>query len=450
MLDDSRASGHEQKLCRGTLRGVGRAPVEHQEQETVHTTVAAAASGYHCCLVTHLRFPLRRRSRKPANSIRGHVDVPSDPTVPRDLVRFEGWALHGNGVPARVDLVFNDTTSIPAAIGMHRPDVPAGLKEPDAAAACGWAVTVDLVPFTSGELRVHVVAVDDSGVHLTIASQVYELVDGHVEPRTDGPAAVSKRLLATPEWKWDLPDHLADTTAEVSREISSSERMPSEDIEGYLEVGRSALKAIRLTQIASGKADFGAILDMPSGHGRVLRWLKAAYPDAKLTACDLLPDGVDFCAEHLGATPVYSSPWPTADAFSDRYDLIFVGSLLTHVDVPLWDHLITLWHDLLTPDGLLVVTTHGELVAERMRAGHLYGYPAPAVTRALRAYEHAGFTFLEEPPANIEYGITLARPEWTLSRLLRHPDFRVVMSGEALWDRHQDVTAVVKRPLTLG
>jgi hypothetical protein len=72
------------------------------------------------------------------------------------------------------------------------------------------------------------------------------------------------------------------------------------------------------------------------------------------------------------------------------------------------------------------------------------------VARGLRAYEHAGFTFLEEPPANIEYGITLAKPEWTLSRLLRHPDFRVVMSGEALWDRHQDVTAVVKRPLTLG
>jgi SAM-dependent methyltransferase len=158
-------------------------------------------------------------------------------------------------------------------------------------------------------------------------------------------------------------------------------------------------------------------------------------------------DGVDFCAASLGATPVYSSPRPEADTFSDQYDLIFVRSLLTHVDVHQWDHLISLWHTLLAPDGLLVVTTHGELVAERMRAGHLYGYPAPAVTRALRAYEHAGFAFLEEPPANIDYGITIARPDWTLSRLLRHRDFRVVMSGEALWDQHQDVTAVVRRPL---
>ena len=231
-------------------------------------------------------------------------------------------------------------------------------------------------------------------------------------------------------------------------QVSSRERMPAEDHRAYLAVGQSALKVIRLAQIASGKQGFESILDMPCGHGRVLRWMRAGYPTAKLTACDVLTDGVDFCAETFGATPVYSSPRIEAGAFSDRYDLIFVGSLLTHVDVPEWDHLISLWHTLLAPDGVLVVTTHGQLVAERMRAGHLYGYPAASVTRMLRAYDHAGFAFLEEAPTSIDYGITIARADWTLSRFLRYPDFRVTMYGEALWDRHQDVTAVVKRPLT--
>jgi SAM-dependent methyltransferase len=266
----------------------------------------------------------------------------------------------------------------------------------------------------------------------------------------DGSVAAPEQELRSPRWEWDLPEFLADAPREVSRQISARERMPAADVDVYLAVGRSALKVIRLAQIASGKRDFVSILDMPSGHGRVLRWLKAAYPEAQLTACDLLTDGVDFCAESFGATPVYSSPFPEAVTFPGRYDLIFVGSLLTHVDVHHWDHLIALWHTLLAPDGLLVVTTHGEFVAERMRAGHLYGYPAAGIARALRAYGHAGFAFLEEPPANIDYGITLARPEWTLSRLLRHSDFRVVMSGEALWDRHQDVTAVVKRPVSAG
>ena len=34
--------------------------------------------------------------------------------------------------------------------------------------------------------------------------------------------------------------------------------------------------------------------------------LRAAYPDTPLTVCDLDPDGVDFCATHFGAGPVYS------------------------------------------------------------------------------------------------------------------------------------------------
>lgn len=390
--------------------------------------------------MSNSRFALRRGSRKAGASARGRLDVPATPTIARGVVRFDGWALQDNHPPARVDLVFNETTSIPATLGVDRPDVPASLQQPDAVAACGWTVTVDLAQFPPGKLMVQVIAGDGSGARSTLEGRVYDLVDAPV----DAPAAEPR----TPQWGWNLPEFLADTSSDMVREISSGERMPSAHVDTYFAVGRSALKAIRLAQIASGKRDFASILDMPCGHGRVLRWLKAAYPDAKLTACDILTDGVDFCAESLGATPVYSSTRPQADTFSDQYDLIFVGSLLTHVDVRQWDHLISLWHTLLAPDGLLVVTTHGELVAERMRAGHLYGYPAAAVTRTLRAYEHAGFAFLEEPPANIDYGITIARPDWTLSRLLRHPDFRVVMSGEALWDQHQDVTAVVKRPLT--
>jgi SAM-dependent methyltransferase len=213
----------------------------------------------------------------------------------------------------------------------------------------------------------------------------------------------------------------------------------------YLDVGRSALNAIRLSQELASVPDFASILDMPCGHGRVTRWLKGAYPKANLTVCDLLTDGVDFCAKTFGAVPVYSSPRPAAEIFPDRYDLIFVGSLLTHVDADQWDHLIALWRTLLRPGGLLVVTTHGDLVAERMQGGDLYGYPAPSITRLLRTYAHARFGFLEESPVSVDYGITLAKPDWTLERLLRHADFSVVLYSAALWDHHQDVAAVVRR-----
>ena len=47
------------------------------------------------------------------------------------------------------------------------------------------------------------------------------------------------------------------------------------------------------------------MLDFACGHGRVMRTLKAAFPDALLTACDIDRDGVDFCARTFGAAPVY-------------------------------------------------------------------------------------------------------------------------------------------------
>jgi SAM-dependent methyltransferase len=243
-----------------------------------------------------------------------------------------------------------------------------------------------------------------------------------------------------------LPSWFASTATDVSTQVSDSEAMPAADLAGYLAVGESALKAIRLAQLAARVPDFQAILDLPCGHGRVLRWLRAAYPGASLTACDILADGVEFCRDAFGAKPVYSHRRIEASAFPESYDLIWVGSLFTHVDVPDWDHLLSLFDRLLRPDGVLVITTHGELVAERMRAGHLYGYPESGVTRALRAYAHAGFAFLEEAAASVDYGITLARPEWVLGWAARYADLQVAFYGEALWANHQDVLALVKRP----
>jgi SAM-dependent methyltransferase len=244
-----------------------------------------------------------------------------------------------------------------------------------------------------------------------------------------------------------FPYSLTRTATPVIETISDDERMPANDVEGYLATGRSALRAVRLAQHAAGVGDFTSILDLPSGHGRVLRWLKAAYPDARLTASDPLTDGVDFCAETFGARPVYSAPSPTADSFGEKFDLIWVGSLFTHLDVAQWDHFIELLDELLLPNGVAVVSTHGELVAERMRRGHLYAYPELSVLRALRTYTHAGFAFLEESPASIENGINLSTPAWVVGRFLRRPNFRLVMFTEALWANHQDVIAVMKLPV---
>jgi len=79
-----------------------------------------------------------------------------------------------------------------------------------------------------------------------------------------------------------------------------------EDPEQYFTLGRRALELIHFSSVLCNKPHYPAILDLPCGHGRVLRWLRAHYHYAKITACDLDHDGVDFCAKQFGATPVYS------------------------------------------------------------------------------------------------------------------------------------------------
>jgi SAM-dependent methyltransferase len=241
-----------------------------------------------------------------------------------------------------------------------------------------------------------------------------------------------------------LPQVFSAVHRPVVRDIGAGERMPADDLAGYLATGESALKAIRLALLAAREPEPRSILDLPCGHGRVMRWLAAAFPDARLTACDLLTDGVAFCAETFGARAIDSVAEPTPELFGEQYDLIWVGSLFTHIDAAAWDHFLGLFDSILAPGGVLVFTTHGELVAARMRHGALYGYPPPSVERLLRTYAHAGFGFLEEHPAQIDYGITLARPAWVVDRIGRLGDLRIALYTEALWANHQDVVAAVK------
>src|SRR5438552_18413641 len=56
------------------------------------------------------------------------------------------------------------------------------------------------------------------------------------------------------------------------------------DKKHYFAVGRSALACVRMALGEAGAPTPRSILDLPCGHGRVLRFLHAAYPAAQLTA----------------------------------------------------------------------------------------------------------------------------------------------------------------------
>lgn len=239
--------------------------------------------------------------------------------------------------------------------------------------------------------------------------------------------------------------------------------------EHYFLVGRSALRSIKVAMLSAGKREAERILDLPCGHGRVLRMLRAAFPHAEITACDILASGVDFCAETFGAIPAYSSPRPQEIRLAQRrFDLIWCGSLLTHLNAEAWDGFLRLFTNLLAPGGLLVFTTHGRLVASRMRSGSGYGLDRASAKALLADYEATGFGFAEyrdRPEHSFQtrvleqvfalgknrdrqedYGISLSSPKWVCDRLARLPELRLIYFNERAWDNHQDVVGCLLPP----
>jgi cyclopropane fatty-acyl-phospholipid synthase-like methyltransferase len=222
----------------------------------------------------------------------------------------------------------------------------------------------------------------------------------------------------------------------VIEEISPNDAMCEGGLDRYAELGISAVRAIKLALDIAGADSPKSILDFPSGHGRVLRYLKAEWPQAQLSASDLDPDAVDFCARVLGATPIQSHEDPAQVELAE-YDLIWCGSLLTHLDAPRWPGFLSLFDEALTPSGMLVFTTHGRRVVENMSHGPLY-LPEELQQKVIADYESGGFGYREYPDQK-NYGISLSASGWTLPLL----GGRVYLYSEALWGSH-DVIATGK------
>ena len=231
-----------------------------------------------------------------------------------------------------------------------------------------------------------------------------------------------------------LSDTLEKDAPAVIEEVSPHETMHAMndggDLQGYLETGQWALKRIRVALLAAKKREVKSILDLPSGYGRMLRALKAEFPDAKLTACDIDHGAVDFCAETFGAVPAYGREDPREVEIEGPVDLIWCGSLFTHLNRKGWIRFLKLFESLLEPGGVLVFTTQGRFVADKVFSDptdpvQCYGMNEEQVGLLKRTFAKKGFAFcdytfkdyLDTLSLPHEYGIALASPSWVCSTL---------------------------------
>jgi len=209
----------------------------------------------------------------------------------------------------------------------------------------------------------------------------------------------------------------------------------------YFDTGKDALRNILLAMNAVGKEEFRSILDLPCGHGRVMRFMRSRFPGAKITACDLDRGGVDFCEKRFRATGVYSKPDISSVVISGKFDLIWVGSLLTHVAE--WQPFLKFFSEHLENDGVLIFTTQGRYT-ERMLLDGVQHYFIEDIPGVLSDYSKTGFAYRDysQTPG---YGISIANPTWVIRELQRHPELKLVSFTEIGWAKHQDVVVCQKR-----
>jgi SAM-dependent methyltransferase len=217
----------------------------------------------------------------------------------------------------------------------------------------------------------------------------------------------------------------------------------------YMQTGKSALRVILTALLArvgyiGGHNSVCSILDLGSGYGRVTRWMRAAFPDAKITVADLDRNAVDFCAETFNATAT-SSPFEP-----DSYDLVFLGSVFTHLPPAETVKMFYKSIGSLRANGVLVFTTQGRYAALRAEAE-----PDARITRtidrdalmlALGAFRADGFGFVANKNTP-DYGSAWTSPQWFFERFGADPDVVQILFQEKGWDNFQDAYGYLRAPI---
>ena len=215
----------------------------------------------------------------------------------------------------------------------------------------------------------------------------------------------------------------------------------------YIGVGASAMKNIEDSLAAAGRsfADIRSCLDMASGYGRVLRLLQTRINPRAITACDIEEEAVRFLAAEFGVTPLVSQKDFRKIRFPRTYDLIWVGSLFTHLRPDTGLDLLDMLAGLLEPRGVLIFSTQGAGCLEQLA---FYGWmfvPQEGMFREKVAGE--GIAYAPYYPLNDPtYGITIYRRD-RLEALMAEKfagRLKQVRFADRGWDNHQDVWAFQK------
>lgn len=239
-----------------------------------------------------------------------------------------------------------------------------------------------------------------------------------------------------------LPDvaklHQNYTSANLIRDVHANDSMFTNGKDWYFPVGESGINCILSALSLTKLNTVNRILDLPCGHGRVARHLRAAFPLAEIYFSDIDEEGVDFCAETFAGQRHYSIPDLTKADVPHGFDVIWVGSLFTHLNRTTTLTWMNYLAERLSTNGVMVATYHGHFAAANTNAG-----ASIDIAKLRREFDITGYGFGSyDPTQNSEYGFSLSKPSCIIDMANSIPGTRIVSYTERGWAENHDVLAL--------
>jgi SAM-dependent methyltransferase len=196
----------------------------------------------------------------------------------------------------------------------------------------------------------------------------------HIWRKLRGIVPVACYPLLAPAYRWDrrrtirrLERHDADyLSAHPELIVPGAELrfnvVGAIDVPGFVDGGQHTANDIEtaLKEAGSSIDKIHTALDFGCGCGRLLLAAVPRWPHIRWTGSDVDERGIKWCAAHLrGARVVVNPPLPPLPFKDGEFDLIWCGSVFTHLDEERQDAWLAELKRTLAPDGHLLASVHG-------------------------------------------------------------------------------------------
>jgi SAM-dependent methyltransferase len=212
----------------------------------------------------------------------------------------------------------------------------------------------------------------------------------------------------------------------------------------YLGTGMEAVRLIKnsLALINRTPEDVKDILDFPCGYGRVLRHMKVGFPDSNIVGSEIFQSCLDFCSDQFKIDTFLSDK--NFNIRSERnFDVIWCGSLFTHITSTRFDKLIQFFESQLKENGIMIFTLHGRFSRHNIDTIS-YQLNRPRILQMKIGYDTTGYGYTNYNNSD-SYGLALIKLSWLAKYFNKKSNLQLVGHYERGWDSIQDVVVLQKK-----